>query len=308
MRKFPVLTFIILSFLFSWGGWIPYALAQVGEISSTVYAEIIWIAEFGPSFSGLLITLLFFGKNAFRNLIKQLCRWRVHWKWYFLAIVSIPILALVSIGADYVFFNASYDFSVLKDWDQNFISRTEAFVPSIGLIDGLVGFMKNGSWATGFIFFVLALTNGGLSEELGWRGFALKVYQQRKFNMLLSSLFVATLWAIWHTGTVFWKTILNATLLEGITFTVSYLLQYLILVFPLSIIYTILYNGTKGSILLCILLHAFYNITISVLATALPNFPMLIFVAVLYLVSVVMLVKVWNDPIFNKEKSIPEFS
>ncbi|MCZ7611913.1 MAG: hypothetical protein M5U17_17370 [Ignavibacterium sp.] len=43
----------------------------------------------------------------------------------------------------------------------------------------------------------------------------------------------------------------------------------------------ILYNGTNGSILLSIILHAFHNISISIFATALPNFPMIILVVLL---------------------------
>lgn len=302
IKKHPILAFFTLALLISWAGWIPYAAAKSGMLKLDIPSEIIWIAEFGPSFSAILITLLIYGSSELKNLLRGLFVWRVNIKWYVLAILTIPMLILFSIGLDVLIAGTSYDFSQLQNWDTNFINRTQAFTPSMGLITGLVDFMKTGTLATGITFLLLALTNGGLSEEIGWRGFALTKFQNKPFNLLLSSLFVSLLWSAWHTGTAFWQTIMTASLLKGAYFTFSYLLQYLILVFPLSIIYTILYNGTKGSILLAILFHGLYNISISVFATALDNFPMVTFIVVLWLFSALLLLIFWKNPTYNKSK------
>ncbi|MCO6481347.1 MAG: CPBP family intramembrane metalloprotease [Flavobacteriales bacterium] len=193
-----------------------------------------------------------------------------------------------------VFFQTTYDLSQLHSWDTNFIVRTNGFTPSMGVITRLVSFMQNGPIETGVIFLVLALTNGGLSEEIGWRGFALSQLQ-RRLNFLTSSILVAMLWAAWHTGTLFWQTVLTSTLTDGLSFAAVYVIQYLILVTPLSILYTVLYNGTHGSILLSIILHAFYNISISIVSAALPNFPMITFVILLWIIAICSTIVFWKS-------------
>lgn len=303
MKKYPLLVFFILSLLISWTGWIPYAASKAGLVNLNIPSEIIWIAEFGPSFSAIIITAFFYGKSDVKKLLKSLLMWKTSFKWYFFAILITPFLILVSIGFDILFFNTTYDFSLLSQWDNNFINRTEAFSPSVGIITQLVSFMHTGTFATGLVLLVLAITNGGFSEELGWRGFALSKFQDKPFNFIVSSLFVAFLWALWHTGTLFWQTVFTSTFSEGILFALTYLSQYLLLVIPLSVLYTFLYNGTNGSILLSIILHAFYNISISIFATALPNFPMILFVILLWVFAILLTIILWKKSKYNKTYS-----
>ncbi len=47
------------------------------------------------------------------------------------------------------------------------------------------------------LFFLYNIIYGGLSEEPGWRGFALPRLQA-KFSPLVSSLILGVLWAVWH--------------------------------------------------------------------------------------------------------------
>lgn len=300
IKKYPVSTFFALAILISWAGWIPYAAAQSGILNIGIPSEIIWLAEFGPTLAACLVVWHIYGQSGLKDLRRRLTLWKVNFKWYVFAIGCTPALIMLSLAADRILFATTFDLSLLNAWDINFIKRTEAFAPSMGIITALVAFMKTGALATGITFLVLALTNGGLSEEIGWRGFALQAFQNKAYNLLLSSLLVALLWAFWHTGTLFWQTIMTSGFAGGLQFAVSYLLQYLLLVLPLSVMYSVLYNGTDGSIFLSIILHAFYNISISVFATALPNFPMLTFVILLWIFSIVLIVLLWKKKKFNK--------
>lgn len=300
MKKYPITTFVIFAMLISWAGWIPFAATQAGLWTVKVPAELVWLAEFGPTLSAFIVTWLVYSKTGISNLMKRLLMWKVNYKWYLLAIFITPVFILLSIGIDILFFGTKYDWSLLNDWDKNFITRTEAFTPSLGLISGIVSFMKTGTLATALMFLLLALTNGGLSEEVGWRGFALKEFQRKPYNILLTSLFVAILWAVWHTGTLFWKTMMTSSFSEGLLFAFTYLLQYLLLIFPLSVIYTVLVNGTGGSIFLAIILHAFYNISISVITAAFPGFPMLTFVICMLVFSIILIVALWRNNTYNK--------
>jgi membrane protease YdiL (CAAX protease family) len=67
---------------------------------------------------------------------------------------------------------------------------------------------------------------------------------------------------------------LTSDLPTALRFAATYLVQHLILVIPLAVLYTRLYHGTGGSLLLSMLLHASYNMTVTIVATAWPGFPL----------------------------------
>lgn len=70
VRKYPVITFFTLAVLISWAGWIPYAASKAGLLRLNIPSEIIWLAEFGPSLSAIIITALIYGKTNTISLLK----------------------------------------------------------------------------------------------------------------------------------------------------------------------------------------------------------------------------------------------
>jgi membrane protease YdiL (CAAX protease family) len=105
------------------------------------------------------------------------------------------------------------------------------------------------------LFLVFTLGFDGLGEELGWRGFALpKLLENR--SSLVASLFLGTLWAIWH----FPYALTKGTALSGIP-----LYWFFINLLALSIIYTWIFNNTNGSLLVPLLFHAAGNTTSNLL-------------------------------------------
>lgn len=93
--------------------------------------------------------------------------------------------------------------------------------------------------------------------ELGWRGYALPRLLAR-FTPLGASLVLGVLWAAWHLP--FALTLGSA--LDGIP-----LYWFLPSLMGASILYTWVFNGTGGSVLLAILFHAASNTTANVVAT-----------------------------------------
>jgi hypothetical protein len=104
------------------------------------------------------------------------------------------------------------------------------------------------------------------------------------------------MWGLWHTGTLFWKEVLTSSLASSLSFAAIYLLQYLLLVVPLSIIYAFLMQGSKGSLLLAVLLHASYNLTITVAASAWPDFPMLTLIVLIWVLAGGLSIRLWHAP------------
>ncbi|MFO7795229.1 MAG: type II CAAX endopeptidase family protein [Promethearchaeia archaeon] len=102
-----------------------------------------------------------------------------------------------------------------------------------------------------FIIFLLPSFCYGFFEEIGWRGFLLPKFQTR-FNAFISTLLLTIIWWFWHFPTFFYR----FNLLYG-----------LLLMFPLmlsgSIVLTFLFNWSKGSVLMVIILHISYDLVTS---------------------------------------------
>jgi membrane protease YdiL (CAAX protease family) len=92
-----------------------------------------------------------------------------------------------------------------------------------------------------FIFLFIAL-----GEEPGWRGFLLPRLEQR-FGPLYASLVLGAIWALWHLP------------LLGNEFAPAHIAPFLLAVFSGSVVLTRLYDGSGGSVLLPMLMHATIN-------------------------------------------------
>jgi membrane protease YdiL (CAAX protease family) len=107
------------------------------------------------------------------------------------------------------------------------------------------------------LFVTVFFIGGPFGEEPGWRGFALPRLQ-RRYGPLLGSLILGPLWALWHLPIFFipsWNfppTLLNLVL-------------YVISAISFTIVMTWVFNNTKGSLLMAILLHASFNTTFLIL-------------------------------------------
>ncbi len=99
-------------------------------------------------------------------------------------------------------------------------------------------------------FLWAVLFGGPLNEEMGWRGFALPRLQLR-YSPLIASVIIGILWGLWHVPLHF----MNAY--GGGAFGAIIRIQEI----PVAILFTWLYNLSKGSLLAMLLLHASINTT-----------------------------------------------
>jgi uncharacterized protein len=88
-----------------------------------------------------------------------------------------------------------------------------------------------------------------IGEEVGWRGFALPILQER-FSPLISSLILGVLWAVWH---------LPNALIPGLDYYFYAFPQFLVYVVAMTILFTWLANNTKGSVLIAWIFHVAIN-------------------------------------------------
>jgi membrane protease YdiL (CAAX protease family) len=103
--------------------------------------------------------------------------------------------------------------------------------------------------------------SGGLSEEFGWRGYALPRFQAR-WNALVSSIVLGVIWAVWHLPLWF----LAGSSQQGSSFWVF--LANMVLT---SVLYTWLFNNAKGSILVAVVFHAISNTLVQMFPEPIAN-------------------------------------
>jgi uncharacterized protein len=100
--------------------------------------------------------------------------------------------------------------------------------------------------------FLLWLLTFGLGEEIGWRGYALPRLQAHH-NALTATLILGVVWTFWHVPAFFYKdTYMAMGLFAGLPLL-------LISVIAASIVFTWLYNGTNGSLLIVTIFHGLFD-------------------------------------------------
>lgn len=152
-------------------------------------------------------------------LLARLGRWRVAPGWYLVA-YGLPAIVMASA-----------------------IGLTAATGGGLGPLQvGPATLAALGGW---LLFRTLA--GGGLGEELGWRGWALPRLQARLSPVAASTL-LGLVWALWHLPLVL---VAASPILQGAVL--------LLFIAPMAFLYTWVFNGTGGSVLLVVLLHGAQN-------------------------------------------------
>jgi membrane protease YdiL (CAAX protease family) len=102
-----------------------------------------------------------------------------------------------------------------------------------------------------FLFSIFPGSAGG--EELGWRGFALPQLQRSR-SALGASVVLGLAWGVWHLPLY----------LTGADFRpLSLFAPWVLAAVATSVIYTWIYNGTGGSLLIVVLFHAGSNVLLT---------------------------------------------
>ena len=97
-----------------------------------------------------------------------------------------------------------------------------------------------------FVISILTTIGGSISEEIGWRGTLLPIFN-KKYNSFISSLLVGLLWGSWH----FFK--ISSVGIVGYLLFIPSIVMY-------SVIITYIYNKSNKSLLNPIIFHTFINI------------------------------------------------
>lgn len=230
-----LVVFFTLAFSFAWIVWVPAALASYGLISFQISPILSGLlGTLAPSLAGLVTTVIYEGWAGLRNLFKRLVTWRVEFRWYLFVLLWPATLSLTTTGISILLGSLAPNFSrplFVDVFPQALGINPFVFVPILFLQQMFLG--------------------SSMGEELGWRGYALPRLQFRQAS-LIASLLLGLAWGAWHLP--LWLTKGN---LAQETFAGWHFLELL----ATTVLFTWVYNNTRGSLLLALVFHASIGVT-----------------------------------------------
>lgn len=240
VKRYPLAAYFLVAFLGTWLVILPLVLGQEGigllpyHLPEAAF-QLIYIgaAYAGPALGGFLITALESGWPGVRRLLRRIVQWRVGIHWYFVA-----LLAFLSVWL--VVYSLILRGAPLINLIQNWSLLYSVFLPSV----------------------ILGIFIPSLGEEPGWRGFALPRLQAR-YGPLLGTAVLGLLHGLWHLPVFF-------TSLGGPFSPVAFL-GFVITAVAGTYLYTWVFNHTRASILIAILIHAASNASNQLLFRVIPS-------------------------------------
>jgi len=257
---------LVLSWFVFWG---PLALFKIPAISfvsnvkgPTWAIALFIIGGFVPSLLAIFLTWKREGVFGLRLLGRRILQFKLGWRWYvytFLIVIAGTVGQLI--------------------------------------INKLLGNTFPGSLFLAQLgFFLPLLVLGPLSEEIGWRGYALGRLQTR-WNALISSLIIGLVWALWHLPLFLMVGTSQHELgLPFIGFLVGFMAN--------SVFYTWLYNNTKQSLWSAILFHWLYTYAMQVMLSGVIRSPLYNWLEYLpYVIMALFVLIIWGPKRLTRNSS-----
>lgn len=246
-------SFFALIFSWSWTCWLlaPVVKAQSSYASNALFI----LGGFGPSFAAIAVVAMTGGRTALKDWLLRCLKWRDSQGWLVLAFLSPLTVLTLAAGAHIA------------------LGGTMPPSPAVSNI---------GLFATNF--FLVFLVGGPLGEELGWRGFALLVLQER-LGWRSASLVLSVVWRVWHLPLFF--------IAESAQNSGS-IAAFLMLIVATSVFYSWLYNRSNGSLLPALVLHTASNswpMLVHVLPSDTDQRPYLVVVGLVVTAAIWLLVR-----------------
>jgi len=226
LKRNPLVSYFALAILLSWAIYIPLVFVRQGWTDAQIPYSIHYLASFGPALAAIIVTALTTGKDGLRELWSRIIKWRVDWKYAAFAILSPFALFLLAGIAMRL---------IQGEWPDLRLLGQANYLPYLG-------------WGVLPIWIVTF----GFGEEIGWRGFALPRLQ-KTMSVSKATLVLGLLWFLWHVPSFFYHETyvgMGWILIPGM----------LIGVLCGAVLFTWLYNGTGGSVLMVAIWHALFDL------------------------------------------------
>lgn len=243
ISRHPLVSYFVIAFGGTWLAVLPLLLGQDGlGLFSYQFGEAgilfaILSTFTGPLLAAYLVTSITAGKVGMRALWRRYGQWRVGALWYFIALFGYLLIWLVGYS---VWLNGAPLFTLMANPSLIF----STYLPLLALM------------------VILAF-----GEETGWRGFALPRLQQG-YGPLGGTLILAIMHGLWHV-----PVLLIPGFVSGSSFSLPFIVGWMATVIAATFLYTWIFNNTRGSLLIAILIHAGSNAASALLTELVPAEP-----------------------------------
>src|SRR4051812_15576502 len=98
MRNHPLVSFFILAYAITWVLQRPWVISGVPPFNQKTHAPALWLMPaiaIGVTGAAFVLTALTQGWAGVRRLLQRLTWWRVGLRWYAVAVLLIPLTALL---------------------------------------------------------------------------------------------------------------------------------------------------------------------------------------------------------------------
>jgi uncharacterized protein len=207
-------------------GWSPY------EAPGLI---LFLIGGSSPTWVGLLLVLFSYNKEERKAYFKRLLPRLIPGRWLAIIILIFPVLFVIVYAVELLLGSPLPGMEALK----SYIAQ-----PSVLPFVILIG-----------------LGSGPISEEFGWRGFALDPLM-RRFGRIWGTVMLGLIWGVWHLGLFF----MPQTWHGQLGFAFAGFPTFVLASIGLALVMTWVHVNTQSSILAAILMHFFSNFTSSALA------------------------------------------
>lgn len=218
-----LLAFFLIAFGFTWFFWMPDALSKMGAIPASPLTGLGFLGAFGPLVSAIVVTAAYERRAGLIALFRRAVDYHFRKRWWFPIMLLLPLFVILA-----------FLMGVATD---GVIPPSEVF---------------SNPWILFPAFFSVLFLSGPFEEEFGWRGYALPRLQA-KFSALVSSFILGIVWAVWH----FPQFLIPG---NGIFYKTP-IWTYVPTVIATTILFTWVYNNTRGSLLAMLLLHTTFNLS-----------------------------------------------
>ncbi|HOY16838.1 MAG TPA: type II CAAX endopeptidase family protein [Haliscomenobacter sp.] len=225
--KFKALSiFFLLAYAISWLLWSPLWLPFFNVKTEAFLPYQHGFGGLGPLLAAFLTTAIFDGKPGLHLLWKRLFQWKPL-TWTAIAIF-LPFVFALPGGLMARFSDGAYpDFSKMG---------TSGEFPELNIL--------------GFLLYNIVFF--GYGEEVGWRGFVLPRLQE-KYSALAATLLLSVFWAGWHLPLFAYRPGYASMNVAGV-------IGWFFSIVAGAVLFTWLFNGSRGSLLACALFHGLTDV------------------------------------------------
>jgi membrane protease YdiL (CAAX protease family) len=222
VKDHPVIALVLLIVLLAWPNLIAGATDSHGLTQFHFSPWLDLVTGWSPAIAAFTITAIVQGRAGVRELARKTLRWRVGACWY-VTVIVVSALIILAEGGFYALLTGE---------------KTALPLARFSPLQAISAF------ASTLVLYMVANT-----EEIAWRGFALPRLQKR-YGALAASLVLWVPWTLFHLPYFFTQ----GSMLQQMGFPI-----FASGTLMLSVLFTWLFNNTRGSVFICTFLHALLN-------------------------------------------------